>query len=214
MRTWVTSFDSAVGPLLLMSDGTSLTGVHTQNDKHRPAWRCEWIRDDGAHPFGQTTAQLKAYFDGDLTVFDLPLAPQGTPFQVTVWHELRNIAFGDTISYAELARRIGRPTASRAVGHANARNPVSIIVPCHRVIGADHSLTGYAGGLERKRALLEHEARVMQLKYPISSDPARQLALDIRGCCSGTSVLLDLHMRSPVDIAAEHDQFCVDPGRD
>lgn len=179
MTTWVTSFDSAVGPLLLMSDGTSLTGVHTQNDKHRPAWRCEWIRDDGAHPFGQTTAQLQAYFDGDLTVFELPLAPQGTPFQITVWRELRNIAFGDTISYAELARRIGRPTASRAVGHANARNPVSIIVPCHRVIGADHSLTGYAGGLERKRALLEHEARVMQLKYPMPPDPARQLALDI-----------------------------------
>ena len=102
---------------------------------------------------------MRAYFDGVLTEFDLPLAPQGTAFQMTVWRELCNIPFGETISYAELARRIGRPKASRAVGHSNARNPISIIVPCRHVIGADHSLTGYAGGLERKRALLALEAR-------------------------------------------------------
>jgi methylated-DNA-[protein]-cysteine S-methyltransferase len=179
MTTWVTTFDSVIGPLLLMSDGISLTGLHTENDKHRPAWRCDWIGDDGARPFGQTLAQLQAYFDGELTVFDLPLAPQGSAFQTAVWRELRNIAFGETISYAELARRIGRPTASRAVGHANARNPVSIIVPCHRVIGADHSLTGYAGGLERKRTLLDHEALVKRRQGRIASDPARQLAFNI-----------------------------------
>jgi methylated-DNA-[protein]-cysteine S-methyltransferase len=158
MTTFCTTFESPLGPLLLMSDGTSLTGLHTDNDKHRPAIRAEWVRDDSVAPFAQTIAQLRAYFDGALTEFDLPLAPQGTAFQMTVWRELCNIPFGQTISYAELARRIGRPVASRAVGHSNARNPISIIVPCHRVIGADNSLTGYAGGLDRKRMLLAHEA--------------------------------------------------------
>jgi methylated-DNA-[protein]-cysteine S-methyltransferase len=159
MTTWITTFESPLGPLLLMSDGTALTGLHTDNDKHRPAIRPDWIRDDIAMPFARTIAQLRAYFDGALTEFDLPLAPQGTEFQTTVWRELCNIPFGETISYAELARRIGRPTASRAVGHSNARNPISIIVPCHRVIGADNSLTGYAGGLDRKRSLLALEAK-------------------------------------------------------
>ena len=159
MTTWTTTFASPLGPLLLMSDGTSLSGLHTDSDKHRPAVQSDWIRDDSVAPFAQTIAQLRAYFAGELTEFELPLAPQGTEFQLTVWRELRNIPYGETISYAELARRIGRPTAARAVGHSNARNPISIIVPCHRVIGADHSLTGYAGGLDRKRMLLEHEAR-------------------------------------------------------
>ena len=158
MTPFYTIFESPVGQLLLMSDGASLTGLHTDNDKHRPAIQADWVRDDSAVPFARTIAQLRAYFDGGLTGFDLPLAPQGTEFQMRVWRELRNIPFGETISYAELARRIGRPTATRAVGHSNARNPISIIVPCHRVIGADKSLTGYAGGLERKRMLLAHEA--------------------------------------------------------
>jgi methylated-DNA-[protein]-cysteine S-methyltransferase len=158
MTTFFSIFESPLGPLLLMSDGTSLTGLHTDNDKHRPAVQPDWVRDDSVAPFAQTVAQLQAYFDGALTEFDLPLAAQGTAFQMTVWRELRNIPYGETISYAELARRIGRPTASRAVGHSNARNPISIIVPCHRVIGADQSLTGYAGGLDRKRMLLAHEA--------------------------------------------------------
>ena len=158
MTTFFTIFQSPLGPLLLMSDGTSLTGLHTDNDKHRPAIRPDWIRDDHAPPFARTVSQLRAYFDGALTEFDLPLAPSGTAFQMKVWRELCNIRFGETISYAELARRIGRPTASRAVGHSNARNPISIVVPCHRVIGADNSLTGYAGGLDRKRMLLALEA--------------------------------------------------------
>ena len=178
MTTWMTTFESPLGPLLLMSDGTSLTGLHTDNDKHRPAVRPDWIRDDNVAPFAQTIAQLRAYFAGDLAEFDLPLAPQGTAFQMTVWRELRNIPYGETISYAELARRIGRPTASRAVGHSNARNPISIIVPCHRVIGADHSLTGYAGGLDRKRTLLEHEADRSAIRNRESGLARRQLALD------------------------------------
>ena len=159
MTSWITTFDSPVGPLLLISDGVSLTGLHTDNDKHRPALRPDWIPDPSAPPFQKTITQLQAYFSGTLTVFDLPLAAEGTEFQKKVWRELCNIPFGATISYGELARRIGRPSASRAVGHCNARNPISIIVPCHRVVGSDKSLTGYAGGLERKRALLVHEAR-------------------------------------------------------
>ncbi|HZF23258.1 MAG TPA: methylated-DNA--[protein]-cysteine S-methyltransferase [Burkholderiales bacterium] len=159
MTTFYTTFESPVGPLLLMSDGQSLTGLHTDSDKQRPVMRPDWIRDEAAVPFAEVIAQLRGYFEGRVTEFDLPLAPNGSEFQLRVWRELRGIPYGETISYAELARRIGRPQASRAVGHANARNPVSIIVPCHRVIGADNSLTGYAGGLERKRMLLAHEAK-------------------------------------------------------
>ncbi|MEQ1881801.1 MAG: methylated-DNA--[protein]-cysteine S-methyltransferase [Burkholderiales bacterium] len=157
MTTYFTHFSSPVGPLLLISDGKALTGLHTQSDKYRPIMKDDWVEDASVSPLPDVARQLRAYFNGELADFDLPLAPQGTAFQMQVWKELRNIPFGKTISYAELARRIGRPTASRAVGHANARNPISIIVPCHRVIGADNSLTGYAGGLERKQSLLVHE---------------------------------------------------------
>jgi len=159
MTTFHTTYQSPVGPLLLMSDGQSLTGLHTDSDKHRPAKRPDWIEKDSAAPFAEVKKQLDAYFRGRLTEFDLALAPQGTEFQLRVWRELRGIPYGETISYAELARRIGNSKASRAVGMANSRNPISIIVPCHRVIGADNSLTGYAGGLERKRMLLVHEAK-------------------------------------------------------
>lgn len=158
MTTFCTTFESPVGPLLLMSDGQALTGLHTDSDKHRPAMRPDWIGDAAAVPFAEVKAQLRGYFEGRLTEFDLPLSLQGTEFQQHVWRELRGIPYGETISYAELARRVGNPNASRAVGMANSRNPISIIVPCHRVIGADNSLTGYAGGLERKRMLLAHEA--------------------------------------------------------
>jgi methylated-DNA-[protein]-cysteine S-methyltransferase len=157
MKNYYTDYNSPIGPLLLMSDGRALTGLHTDSDKHRPAIAADWVRDDDAAPFARVRAQLDAYFEGRLTEFDLPLNPQGTAFQLQVWKQLCDIPFGETISYAELARRIGKPKAARAVGMANSRNPISIIVPCHRVIGADNSLTGYAGGLERKRALLVHE---------------------------------------------------------
>ena len=158
MSTFFSFYESPVGPLLMMSDGQALIGLHTESDKHRPSQQPDWIHAEGAAPFSEVRRQLDGYFAGARTEFELPLAAQGTPFQRTVWQALCGIRFGETISYAELARRIGRPGASRAVGHANARNPISIIVPCHRVIGADDSLTGYAGGLERKRALLLHEA--------------------------------------------------------
>jgi methylated-DNA-[protein]-cysteine S-methyltransferase len=158
MTILFTTFESPVGLLLLMSDGQSLIGLHTDSDKYRPNISTDWIEDGAAAPFSEVKEQLRDYFEGRLTEFDLPLAPQGSEFQLRVWQKLRGIPYGETISYAELARRIGNPNASRAVGMANSRNPISIIIPCHRVIGADNSLTGYAGGLERKRMLLVHEA--------------------------------------------------------
>jgi methylated-DNA-[protein]-cysteine S-methyltransferase len=115
-----------------------------------------WLREPAA--FREACEQLTAYFAGTLREFDLALAPAGTDFQRIVWHELTQIPFGDRISYGELARRIGKPAASRAVGRANGQNPISIIVPCHRVIGADGTMTGYGGGIDRKRWLLEHES--------------------------------------------------------
>jgi methylated-DNA-[protein]-cysteine S-methyltransferase len=109
-------------------------------------------------PFTAVREQLDAYFAGELSEFDLPLAPHGTPFQRRVWDELARIPFGETTSYSELARRLGDPKLVRAVGLANGRNPIAIVIPCHRVIGADGSLVGYGGGLDRKRWLLDHEA--------------------------------------------------------
>ncbi|HWA13998.1 MAG TPA: methylated-DNA--[protein]-cysteine S-methyltransferase [Burkholderiales bacterium] len=160
MTTFHCLHDSPIGPLLLLTDGQCLTGLHTQNDKYRPHIRREWIEDARARPFDQARIELDEYFAGRRRAFTLPLNAQGTGFQRRVWEQLCAIPFGETISYGELARRVGNPNASRAVGMANSRNPISIVVPCHRVIGADKSLTGYAGGLDRKKALLEHEARL------------------------------------------------------
>lgn len=145
------TIDSPIGELLLTGDGQALTGVHMQPFEVLPEWR----REPAA--FADPEEQLSAYFAGELTEFDLPLAPRGTTFQLRVWNALLEIPYGQTASYGELATAIGRPGASRAVGAANGRNPIAVIVPCHRVIGADGSLTGYAGGVERKRALLELE---------------------------------------------------------
>lgn len=151
------NLDSPIGPLRLVSDGEHLCGLYMgeenanqtgRQQRHDPALLCEAVR------------QLKAYFAGDLHQFDLPLAAAGTAFQKRVWRALCDIPYGETISYGELARRIGNPKASRAVGLANGRNPISIVVPCHRVIGANGALTGYGGGLPRKRWLLQHEAGV------------------------------------------------------
>lgn len=119
--------------------------------------RPDWRRDDRA--FAAAREQLRAYLDGCLTTFDLPLAPRGTPFQLEVWRALTEIPAGETISYGELARRIGRPSASRAVGAANGANPLPVVVPCHRVIGANGTLTGFGGGLDTKRWLLALERR-------------------------------------------------------
>jgi len=155
--TFYTYYDSPVQPLLLTSDGTSLTGLYMVEHKHGREVGADWIEQPDAQPFAETKRQLGLYFAGQLTEFDLPLAPGGTAFQQQVWKELCRIPYGVTISYGELAQRIGNPNASRAVGLANGRNPISIIVPCHRVIGASGKLVGYGGGLSRKEILLALE---------------------------------------------------------
>ena len=153
---------SPIGRLLIACDGEAITGVYMEHHRDGlpvdPGWRPV---DPAVCPVvGDARAQLAAYFAGERTAFDLPLAIRGTPFNLRVWAELRGIPYGETASYADVARRLGRPGAARAVGAANARNPIPIIVPCHRVVGADGSLTGFGGGIERKRWLLAHEARV------------------------------------------------------
>ena len=150
--TYYTYFTGPIGPILLTSDGAGLTGVYMEVHKHGEEVRDGWLFSEDTHPLQETKRQLAAYFDGTLTEFDLPLAMRGTPFQLRVWEELVAIPYGVTISYGELARRVGNPNASRAVGLANGHNPISIIVPCHRVIGSDGKLTGYGGGLPRKAA--------------------------------------------------------------
>ncbi len=150
-----TSIASPVGPLTATATAGEIDGLFMEDHRHGPAVLESWVRDDA--PFRELRAQLAAYFAGEAVEFDVPLAMSGTEFQRRVWSELREIPLGETISYGELARRVGTPGASRAVGLANGRNPVSIVVPCHRVIGADGRLTGYGGGLERKAWLLRHE---------------------------------------------------------
>jgi methylated-DNA-[protein]-cysteine S-methyltransferase len=147
--------DSPIGRLLLAGDGDSLIQVGFQSGPRPLQPAADWIAD-GA-PFRGAIAQLGEYFAGERRRFDLPLAPQGTEFQRRVWRALTEIPYGETVSYGELARRIGKPSAPRAVGLANGANPLPIIVPCHRVIGADGSLTGFGGGLPIKRKLLALE---------------------------------------------------------
>ncbi|HWY96869.1 MAG TPA: methylated-DNA--[protein]-cysteine S-methyltransferase [Steroidobacteraceae bacterium] len=149
-------FESPIGRLLLTSDGTALTGLYMEPSRKA---QCTdgWIEDVSVAPLSATVRQLTEYFEGTRREFDLPLRLQGTAFQQRVWRQLTEIPYGQTWSYGQLATRIDKPSASRAVGLANGRNPISILVPCHRVIGADGSLTGYGGGIERKRWLLVHE---------------------------------------------------------
>ncbi|MGP3990944.1 methylated-DNA--[protein]-cysteine S-methyltransferase [Streptomyces sp. 3N207] len=152
-----TVIDSPVGPLTLVADGGTLTAVYMEQQRHRPAEETFGERDPSPLVFGQVAEQLGEYFAGERTEFTLPLAPRGTAFQRTVWDALCDIPYGETLSYGQLAERIGRPGAARAVGLANGRNPISIVVPCHRVIGSTGQLTGYGGGIERKRHLLDFE---------------------------------------------------------
>ena len=162
--TVYTTVPSPIGELVLTSEGTALTGVYMGGPPHGidPTWA------EDAAPFTAAIEQLGAYFAGDRESFDLDLAPRGTPFQLTVWEALRTIPYGETRSYGELAAQIGRPGASRAVGAANGNNPLSIVVPCHRVIGADGSLTGFGGGLPRKQWLLSMERG--QAQMPLYAD--------------------------------------------
>lgn len=152
-----TYLPSPVGELLLTAD---TTGALTRVFFPPYTVPADAVRDDAA--LAEARWQLDAYFSGTLTVFDLPLAPSGTDFQCMVWRALSDIPYGTTISYGELARRIGQPDGARAVGLANGQNPIAIIVPCHRVIGSSGTLTGYGGGLARKHWLLTHERRLRE----------------------------------------------------
>jgi methylated-DNA-[protein]-cysteine S-methyltransferase len=165
VSSYYTTVGSPIGSLLLVSDGEALTCLWME--PHRPELIGGAIADAG--PLRDAIDQLERYFAGELTEFELPLRPRGTEFQRRVWQGLLSIPYGQTTSYGALATELGNPTASRAVGLANGRNPISVIIPCHRVIGADGSLTGYGGGLPRKRWLLGHEvATLNRLGQPAS----------------------------------------------
>jgi methylated-DNA-[protein]-cysteine S-methyltransferase len=172
-----TVIDSQVGPITLLATDGRLTGLYLSERRHPPAPEQFGAPQFGAPqsgapdaaPFAAAAAQLGEYFAGRLTSFDLPVTMMGTAFQRLVWSALPDIPYGTTVSYRELAALIGRPSAARAVGLANGRNPVSIIVPCHRVIGSDGSLTGYGGGLERKRYLLDLERRAAAGGGPVTA---------------------------------------------
>jgi methylated-DNA-[protein]-cysteine S-methyltransferase len=151
-----TVIDSPYGPLTLVADEDgALCGLYMVDQRHRPPEENFGSPDDT--PFPAVIDQLQAYFAGELKEFTLELRLHGTPFQQTVWDQLRRIPYGETRSYGDLADALGNPGASRAVGLANGKNPIGIIVPCHRVVGANGSLTGYGGGLERKQRLLDFE---------------------------------------------------------
>lgn len=154
---YFTTMPSPLGELLLTGDGRHLTGLYMTPHTHSPERGAGWVRDDAV--FADAVRQLQEYFDGTRITFEIPLAPDGTEFQRKVWMALRDIPYAHTVSYGDVAREIGNPRGGRAVGLANGRNPISIIVPCHRVIGSNGALTGYGGGIERKQWLLAHEAR-------------------------------------------------------
>jgi methylated-DNA-[protein]-cysteine S-methyltransferase len=157
-----TRIDSPVGPLLLVADDLGLRKIYFENGRDRVQVDSSWIPGDQQF-FKSAIAQLHSYFGGELKDFDLPLAPEGTEFQRNVWKHLCDIPYGVTISYGELAGRIGNPKASRAVGLANGSNPIPIMIPCHRVIGSNGKLTGYGGGLQIKEKLLALERGQIRL---------------------------------------------------
>ncbi|WMW80696.1 methylated-DNA--[protein]-cysteine S-methyltransferase [Undibacterium cyanobacteriorum] len=159
MTRYYSMMESPVGPLCLVADAQGLCGVFFEDHRHQ-VFDPEWVQDDALKIFQKTRPQLQEYFAGQRQQFDLPIGKvSGTPFQQEVWQALRSIPYGETRSYGALAQSIGRPKAVRALGAANGRNPLSIIVPCHRVIAGNGDLQGYAGGLERKRRLLEWESQ-------------------------------------------------------
>ena len=161
MSTCYTEIESPVGALLLAADEEGLRLINFQRGKHAERPKEGWRNDDAS--LRETMRQLKAYFGGELHEFDLRLAPEGTGFQREVWSALCDIPYGETISYGDLARRIRKPKAVRAVGTANGANPIPIVIPCHRVIGSDGKLTGYGGGLDIKEKLLALEQKQMRL---------------------------------------------------
>ena len=159
--------DSALGQVLVTSQDNKLTGLYFKG-RHHAKTIPTWINEDDLEIFAQTEQQLDEYANGARKTFDLPIDLKGTPFRMQVWGEIAKIPFGETITYAEIAELINQPTAIRAVGTATGANPLSIIIPCHRVVGKCGTLTGYAGGIPRKNALLDFEAGKTASLY---SDP-------------------------------------------
>ena len=157
--TYYDYYQSPRGRMLLVAGDKALTGVYFTGQKYQPRIEGEWKRDERYAPLRRAKRELAEYFGGTRTRFTVKIAPRGTPFQCAVWKAIASVGFGRTIAYAELARRVGRPGSARAAGAATGRNPIGIIVPCHRIVGSNGSLTGYAGGLTKKRALLELERR-------------------------------------------------------
>ena len=156
-------YESPHGQMLLVAEAEGLSGVYFDGQKYLPHVGPEWRRDARHAPLRQAKRELAEYFGGERERFETTLAPEGTPFQQSVWKAISTVAFGKTITYDELARRAGCPGSARAAGAATGRNPISIIVPCHRIVGSSGSLTGYAGGLDRKRALLALESGIPDL---------------------------------------------------
>lgn len=170
-RLYWSAVETPIGPMTVTGDQNTISSLYLNGQRHRPPADVTLVRDDAR--LCHIADELGEYFAGQRTVFDLCVRVRwGTAFQRAVWEQLTRIPFGATTSYGEIAARLGSPGASRAVGLANGRNPVSIIVPCHRVVGADGSLTGYGGGLERKRWLLEHERGIVELGSAVSSAAA------------------------------------------
>jgi methylated-DNA-[protein]-cysteine S-methyltransferase len=157
-------YESPRGRMLLVAEGEGLCGVYFDGQKYLPRVDPEWRRDTGGAVLRQAKRELAEYFGGERKRFETALAPEGTPFQRSVWKAISTVEFGETISYGELARRAGYAGSARAAGAATGRNPIGIIVPCHRIVGANGSLTGYAGGLDRKRALLALESGTLDLQ--------------------------------------------------
>jgi methylated-DNA-[protein]-cysteine S-methyltransferase len=156
-QVFYTTIDSPIGPLFMTMEDDQLTNICMNQQKREVEVQPEWEQDQ--RHFREVAKQLREYFAGKRREFDFPLRLDGTAFQCSVWNELRKIPFGETISYAELARRIQNPKAVRAVGLANGQNPIPVVVPCHRVIGSNGSLTGFGGGIEKKKLLLDLERR-------------------------------------------------------
>ncbi|MEO8144883.1 MAG: methylated-DNA--[protein]-cysteine S-methyltransferase [Betaproteobacteria bacterium] len=151
------SFESPHGRMLLVATEKGVAGIYFNRQKYFPEPKKEWKRDGRHAVLQQAKRELREYFAGKRKRFDVALAPDGTPFQREVWKTIAKVGFGETITYGELAKRAGHPGSARAAGAATGRNPIGIIVPCHRIMGANGSLTGYAGGLKKKRALLALE---------------------------------------------------------
>ncbi len=156
-------YESPQGQMLLVANDAGLSGVYFDGQKYRPQVESDWRRDARHAPLRQAKRELAEYFGGGRKRFETALAPEGTPFQQAVWKAISAVGFGRTITYSELALHAGFPGSARAAGAATGRNPISIIVPCHRIVGSNGGLTGYAGGLDRKRALLALESGIPEL---------------------------------------------------